>query len=346
MDPRSSAQDVHRCDLCETAIVQSYCDFCHVNLCKLCIGEHILDGYDKHKIVPFQQRKSTLIYPKCETHPFKHCKFKCKNCENNLVCSSCIASEQHGGHRFEELSEIYKTKKETIKNDAKELVNCISPSYEEIALDLETQLSNLDGGYEKITTEISKQGEEWHREINTIISRMKTEINEVKMKHRDVLQKQLDEIRKTESLIKQTLQTLRDIQESTEVFRTIEYRSGVRDFSKLPQMVQVSLPTFIPKQIDHERLYSSFGHLKPLSIDTKESTLSLNQHNTAVRELLDEPELVVSIQTGKYRFPCSVTCLEDGKIWAGNWTDNINCFSLNGSILQTIKTKSGQLSLI
>lgn len=83
MDPRSRAQDAQRCDLCET-IVQNYCDFCHVNLCKLCIGEHILDGYDKHKIVLFK-RKSTLIYPKCETHPYKNCKFKCKNCENILV---------------------------------------------------------------------------------------------------------------------------------------------------------------------------------------------------------------------------------------------------------------------
>lgn len=67
-----------------------------------------------------------------------------------------------------------------------ELVNCISPSYEEIAIDLENQLANLDGEYEKITTEIFKQGEEWHKEINTIINRMKTEIDEIKMKHRDV----------------------------------------------------------------------------------------------------------------------------------------------------------------
>nr|XP_034306436.1 uncharacterized protein LOC109617698 [Crassostrea gigas] len=340
METRSSAQDVHRCDLCETAIVHSYCDFCHVNLCKPCIGEHITDGYGKHKIVPFQQRKSTLIYPKCETHPFKHCKFKCKNCENILVCSSCMASEQHGGHRFEELSEIYKTKKETIENDAKELENCIFPSYEEFALDMDNQLANLDGGYEKITTEISKQGEQWHREIDVIINRMKTEINEIKKKHRDVLQKHLDEIRQTQSLIKQTLQALRDVQESTEVFRTIEYKSEVRDFSKLPNMVQISLPKFIPKPIDHEKLYSFFGELTPFSTDTKENTLSLNLQNTSVTELLDEPELVVTVKTGQHLR--SVSCLEDDMIWASDWTDNIHCYTVTGTILQTIKTKSGK----
>uniref|UniRef100_K1QX55 Uncharacterized protein n=1 Tax=Magallana gigas TaxID=29159 RepID=K1QX55_MAGGI len=64
MDPRSSAKDVPRCDLCETDIVQNYCDFCHANLCTPCVGKHISDGYDKHKIVPFQKRGSTLIYPK------------------------------------------------------------------------------------------------------------------------------------------------------------------------------------------------------------------------------------------------------------------------------------------
>ena len=61
-------QDVARCDLCKTTIAQSYCDFCHVNLCKPCIGEHFSDEYDKHKIVPIHKRKSTLMYLKCGTH--------------------------------------------------------------------------------------------------------------------------------------------------------------------------------------------------------------------------------------------------------------------------------------
>lgn len=41
--------------------------------------------------------------------------------------------------------------------------NLISSSYEKHAFELENQLANVDREYEKVTTEISKRGEEWHR---------------------------------------------------------------------------------------------------------------------------------------------------------------------------------------
>nr|XP_019925028.2 uncharacterized protein LOC109619437 [Crassostrea gigas]XP_034305292.1 uncharacterized protein LOC109619437 [Crassostrea gigas] len=340
MDPHSSAQDVHRCDLCETAIVHSYCDFCHVNLCKPCVVDHISDGYHKHVIVPFQERRSTLIYPKCGTHTHKNCEFQCKDCNNIFVCSSCMASEQHGRHRFVEVAEVFKTKKDEIIKDTNELENHISPRYEEIARDLENQLANLDGGYEKLTTTMSKQGEQWHREIDIVINKMKTEISEIKVKHRDILQKHLDEIKQIQSLIKQTLQAIRKIEKSTEVSTTIEYSSKIREFSKLPPKVQVSLTTFIPKPIDREKLCSLFGQITPLSTATEENVLSLNQPNTSVRELLDEPELVATIQTGHENLR-SVVCLNDGSIWTSGITNDIKCFNSKGSLLQTIQKKSG-----
>nr|XP_034305065.1 uncharacterized protein LOC117682153 [Crassostrea gigas] len=343
MDPHSCAQDVPRCDLCENTLVHSYCDFCHVNLCKPCIGDHISDGYDKHKIVPFQERRSTLIYPKCEMHPHRICEFQCKDCNNIFVCSSCITSEHHKGHTFVEVTEIYKTMKDNIKKDTKELENHISPTYEKIALDLETQLAKLDGGYEKLNTTISKQGDQWHREIDIIINKMKTEINEIKVKHRDILKKHLNEIKQIQSLIKQTIQAIRKIEKSTEVSSSIEYRSQVREFSKLPPKVKVTLPTFIPKPIDPEKLYSLFGQITPLSTATEEKALSLNQPTTSSRELLDEPKLVATIQTGYQRI-CTVACLNDGSIWTNELTtsNHIKCFNIKGSLLQKIQTKSGK----
>uniref|UniRef100_K1PVF0 B box-type domain-containing protein n=1 Tax=Magallana gigas TaxID=29159 RepID=K1PVF0_MAGGI len=263
MDPRTSAQDVHRCDHCETAIVHSYCDFCHVNLCKPCVVDHISDGYDKHKIVPFQERRSTLIYPNCGKHPQKNCELQCREC-GTFVCSSCMASDQHKGHSFVEVTDVYKTKKDIIEKDTKEYENSISPNYEKIVLDLENQLANLDGGYEKLTTTMSKQGEQWHREIDIVINKMKTEISEIKEKHRDILQKHLDEIKQIQSLIKQTLLAIKEIKTSTELAPTIKYSSKIREFSKLPPKVKVTLPTFIPKPIDREKLYSLFGQITPI----------------------------------------------------------------------------------
>nr|XP_034317455.1 uncharacterized protein LOC105322040 [Crassostrea gigas] len=338
MDPYSSAQDVPRCDLCETAIVHSYCDFCHFNLCKPCVVDHISGEYEKHKIVPFQDRRSTLIYPKCKTHLHKNCRFQCHDCNNIFVCSSCIASEQHGRHKFVEITEVYKTKKEVIKKDAEELENHISPTYEEIALHLENQLADLDGEYEKLTTTITKQGEQWHREIDIVINKMKTEISDIKVKHRVILEKHLDEIKQIQALMKQTLLAIKEIEKYIEVSSIIEYSSKISEFSKIPPKVQVSLPTFIPKPIAREKLYSLFGQITPLSTATEENGLSLNQPTISVKELLDEPELVATIQTG-YEDLRSVTCLNNGRIWTNGKTNYIKCFMVD-SLLQTIKTQS------
>ncbi|XP_065937809.1 uncharacterized protein [Magallana gigas] len=340
MNPRSSAQDVHRCDLCETAIVHSYCDFCHVNLCKPCILDHILDEYDKHKIVPFQKRRSTLIHSKCETHSHRNCEFQCEDCNNMFVCSSCMASTQHKGHSFVEVTEVYKTKKDDIKKDTNELENHISPTYEEIAFDLENQLASLDGGYDKLTTTMSKQGEQWHREIDIIVNKMKTEISDIKVKHKELLQKHLNDIEQIQSLIKETLHALMKIEESTEVSSTIEYNSKIREFSKPPPKVKVTLPTFIPKPIDCDKLYTLFGQITPLSTVTEENVLSLNQPNTSVKELLDEPELVTKIQTGHKNLR-NVTFVNEDMIWTSGNSNEIECFNIKGSTLHTIHTKSG-----
>ncbi|XP_019924600.3 uncharacterized protein [Magallana gigas] len=340
MDPRTSAQDVHRCDLCETAIVQSYCDFCDVNLCRPCIGEHISDEYETHKIVRFQDRKSTLIYPKCITHTPKNCEHQCKNCDNIFVCSSCTASEQHRGHIFVEVLEVYKTKKEFIENDAEKLQNLISPKYEEIVLELDNQIANLDGGYEKLTTEISKQGEQWQREIDIVINKMKTEIGEIKEKHRDLLQKHLEEIKQIQSFINKTLLAMREIKESREVTPTIEYSSKISEFSKLSSQIKVTLPTFIPKPIDRDQLESFFGQITPLSSATEESVSSINQPNTSVRKLLDKPKLVATIHT-EHASLLNVICLNEDKIWTSGMTKDIKCFNIDGSLHQTNTTRSG-----
>nr|XP_022299819.1 uncharacterized protein LOC111108315 isoform X1 [Crassostrea virginica] len=341
MDPDYSAQDVARCGLCKTAIAQSYCDFCHVNLCKPCIGEHISPDYGKHIIVAIHQRKSTLIYPKCQTHQNEDCKYQCKEC-NISICSDCLASKHHNKeHKFVKLEEVYNTKKEQIQSDTEELENQILPAYEEIANELEMQIACLDEEYKKLTTEMSKQKEEIHRDVDNAMEQMEKEIGEIKLKHHSLLQKHLDEIKQIQSLMQQTLLVLNEIEESNEVSKTIHFSSKNEEFSKIPPKVIASMPKFIPKQIEREDLCSLIGKLIPLSTTLEERVFTAKKPNTSVGELLDEPEVLNTIKTG-YEYLRSVYCLNEEHIWMSGETADIKCFNIQGVLQNTIQTKSGE----
>lgn len=60
MDACNTAQDVHRCNLCGTVIVHSYCDFYHVNLYTPCIGKHISDF--NIKFVNYSAKIATSVF--------------------------------------------------------------------------------------------------------------------------------------------------------------------------------------------------------------------------------------------------------------------------------------------
>ncbi|XP_048733271.2 uncharacterized protein LOC125649647 [Ostrea edulis] len=344
MDP--CAQDVIRCDLCETAIVQMYCDFCHVNLCITCIGKHVSDDYDKHIVVPIQNRKSTLIYPRCTTHDRKRCELQCKEC-NLSVCSVCVF-DQHLGHTFSNLSKVHNARKADIGKDEEEIQNIISPKYDEIATDIKTQIANLKENYKKLTTAVTTYGEEWHKEIDNVINRMKNELEEMGIAHLDILNRHLDEIQQLQTLIEQTLLTIKRIEKSNDISVTMEYSSQNKEFSKFPPKVQVTLPTFSPNTVvnpnttDSEQVYKLLGSLIPLCYTTEENGYTLEKTETLAKELMEKPELVSTIDTG-YEKLSSVVCLSEEDIWTSAKVNAVmKCFNIQGSLIKTIETKSGE----
>lgn len=341
MDPRLSAQDVVRCDLCKDKVVESYCEYCHVKLCKPCIGEHISDEYDKHKIVPFQERRSALIFPTCRTHSKETCKLQCKSCKI-FICAKCSISKEHKDHNVVDLEDSYNSKKAKIEKDTGEMENVISPTYEEIRKTLENEITSLDGEYAKITTMISKQGEEWHKEIDGVINEMKNEINEIKVYHRDILKKHLEEIKQIESLIKENLSTLKNIQRETSVVSAyIEYKSRNNEFGKLPPKVYVALPTFCPKPVDRREAEKLIGSINPLSITTDEHGYTLKKQRRSSRELFHTPKVINTFNTG-YKNLRKVSFYSEQEIWTYGEVSEIKCFNINGNVINAIKTKSGE----
>ena len=128
MDPpdQYSAQDVLRCDLCDTPVPLMYCDFCYIYLCKPCAGEQLSDTSKEHKVVPFEKRETTT---KCSMHSTKICELHCEQCNVSI----CVSSKEHQTHEVIDISKSLTSKKEAINRDLLELETFIYPKYQELA---------------------------------------------------------------------------------------------------------------------------------------------------------------------------------------------------------------------
>ncbi|XP_061168985.1 uncharacterized protein LOC133178259 [Saccostrea echinata] len=346
MNPRTSAQDVMRCDLCETAVVQMHCDTCLVNLCKACLGEHFSADLSKpHKIVDFKDRKSTLIHPRCTSHGEETCEMYCTHCDVP-VCCICLASDQHLGHKLVRMQEIRDEKRDKLIKKQTELKEKIYPTYQDIASDVQSRMSQLEKEYGDLSTAITKHGEDWHREIDKLVKKLKAEIDEMKNTQLQTLQKQLGEISKKISEIKDEIESIDSVLESTHISSLFSVPSTLDEYRKLPRKITVSLPKFSPKKIQADKLFS----LKtiPLKSDEHGYNIKTSQKSPeagsfpAVKQLLKEPETVTTIDTGPYNDLLNVACLSDEEIWTSRDDSTMKLYRINqGSLLKSITTKSG-----
>ncbi|XP_062579565.1 tripartite motif-containing protein 55-like [Saccostrea cucullata] len=350
MDPRTSAQDVMRCDLCKTAVVQMHCDTCLVNLCTACVGNHMIsDQYINHKVVTFQTRKSTPIYPGCVIHDKERCKMYCKQC-NIPVCTKCIASDEHLGHKLSEILQILDEKKDSIIQEQIELNDTIHPTYQDIASDVQNRMSQLQKEYVDLSTAITKHGEDWHRDSDKLVKKLTADVEDIKNTQLQTLRKQMDEINKTMSDIKNEINSLEDAVASKDISKVYSVKSKIEKYRKLPPKIVPSLPKFFPGKIQLE-LCKLFGSLSLSSITSNKHDYNMTTSQKSseagssppVKQLLDEPETVTTIDTGDRELH-NVACLSDEEIWTSGCDSTMKLYSINqGSLLKSINTRSGNM---
>eukprot|EP00105_Crassostrea_gigas_P025281 XP_011445816.1 PREDICTED: tripartite motif-containing protein 45-like [Crassostrea gigas] len=344
MDPRRSAQDLLRCQLCDTPVPPLYCGICHIHLCKACVGDHLLDESTEHRVVPFDKRGLTT---KCQKHSTKVCELYCEECDTS-ICATCVSSE-HKGHQFTEILKYFKNKKEAIQKDLEELKISINPKYQEIVSDISVQKADLSNNSQKLTSAINKHGEDMHREVDIIIKSLKSNIDQIDSKQLAVLNKQEDEIKRTISEIVQCTTDLEKLLNSSDINLVTAYKSRNTEFRKLPPKLKVSLPSFTPQKINKEQLYEQFGSLSSFSmnIEAHDNTMDAPGADTSAsyKPLIDEPQIVKAIHTdyGKQIQLRRVSCLGDEHVWTSGSDSIMRLYNLQGELMKSVKTKSGTL---
>nr|XP_034332930.1 uncharacterized protein LOC117691287 isoform X1 [Crassostrea gigas] len=343
MDPRNWAQDVLRCQLCETPVPPLYCDICHIHLCKTCVGEHLLDESKEHKVVPFKKRG---LNPKCSKHSTQLCDLHCEQC-NIPICVECVSSSEHLGHKQVGILKMLDTKREALKKDLQELENSIYSKYQEIASYIPVQKADLNKNAKKLTTALDKHGEDLHREIDIAIQKLKSDVDEMEFKHLVVLDKQENEIKCSISEIEQSIDDLKKLLNSNDVSLITAYKSKNAEFRRLPPKLTVSLPRFTPQNINKEQIYQQIGSLSAISIKTEEHGYTMDspgaESSPPDRPLIDVPLIITDINTeyGKSNELCGVSCLNDDEVWTCGQDNMMRLYNLHGKLVKSIQTKSG-----
>lgn len=309
MDPQYSAQEVLRCHLCEISIPLYNCESCDINLCRTCAGEHLLDETKEHRVLPIKQR-STPNYPRCSKHATKICELHCDQCDIP-ICVHCVSSGEHLGHRAVDILKNFERVKEKLRNDLQELDELIYPKYQEIASSISLQKAALGENTQKLSAEISKRGEEWHREIENIIMKLKSDVDQMENEQLTLLNKEEDKIKRNIFEHAQSILDLRKLLNSNDVCLISKYKSENGQFKQFPLKLKVSLPNLCFQRINTKELLQQFGFLSTPSVTTDNYVYtfgSSREKSSSDRPMMDVPQILTAIDTG-YPSLSSVTCL-------------------------------------
>lgn len=345
MDPNCSAQDAVRCTLCTSSVATMFCEVCDINLCKDCIEIHLSDSSKVHKVVSLKQCLATLNYPKCGKHEDMRCELHCEQCKTS-ICAQCISSKEHKNHDIVDILKYFESKKEVLHNDLQELEESIFPNYQEIASKIPVHRADLSKNSQTLTTDFDKQGEEWHKEIENAIMKLKSDIEEMVNRHQAVLNKHEDEITVTITEIRQSIADLKKLQESKDICHVTEYESRNAEFQRLLPNINISLPNFTPQKIDRDQFLKKFGSLDQpaVSFATKECSNTVQipgaeSSTLSDKPLLDIPKVVTAFVT-EYEELKSVAYLNDDEVWTCGDDNIIALYNIQGEQLNSVKTQS------
>nr|XP_022336750.1 tripartite motif-containing protein 3-like [Crassostrea virginica] len=360
----SVAQDVSRCDVCEEEAARMHCDPCVVSLCKVCVGEHFSSDLSRaHKIVDFKDRNSTPLLHKCSLHDNEPCELFCQQC-GLPVCASCLSSDGHLGHSLSKYLHVLNERKEKVLKEKATLEEAIYPTYQFISDDAENAKAQLDKKYEDLLTLIETQEEDWHSKVKKVADKLKTKAKKMRRTQTERLQQHSDAMKAKLANIQTDISSCQNVLDTNDVSKLADFEClYVEKYTKLPEKIKQSLPTFNPGEIDRENLGKLFGKLSLVSLSSVASGYSFRTLDEPLQEPREEtdrlaspteplqrpreendrlaaPTTVTSIRIG-HRHLYDVACQSEKEILTSGNGVMIRLYNINRkSQLSSIRTKS------
>ncbi|XP_062610706.1 uncharacterized protein LOC134272500 [Saccostrea cucullata] len=133
--------------------------------------------------------------------------------------------------------------------------------------------------------------------------------------------------------------------DTNDLSKLFSVTSNVDIYRNLPHKIMPSLPKFKPGKIQGENLIKLYGSLASGYLTSNEHGYSMKTiqkspeagSSPPVKQLLNEPETVTTIDTGYRGYLYNVACLSSEEIWTSGSDSTMKLFSINqGSLLKSI----------
>lgn len=108
------------------------------------------------------------------------CDRYCEQC-HIPVCEQCTSSTEHRDNKSVDVLSKLENQKQILLNDLQDLEKTICPKYQEIALYNSVQKADMNENSQNLTSAINHHGEDLHREIDTAVKKLKSELIEKKL---------------------------------------------------------------------------------------------------------------------------------------------------------------------
>nr|XP_022305308.1 uncharacterized protein LOC111112203 [Crassostrea virginica] len=316
-------QDIIRCQLCPNP-VEHHCNLCHIDLCVNCVSKHLTDRSKRHEVVDFIHKKEELILPECISHDKKLCEVYCNDC-HEPTCVLCVTTT-HNRHDITDIKSIIENLKKRIAADVEEMENTILPKYKK-----DFGIGNSSKEFDKIINAIQDQEDNICKVVREIGSQLKDKVakqkREFEQKKNEVQSSVAKERKELDSVMKMN----KNILKSNDTKRILTYRSNNEQFRGGSKQMQISYPTFLSGNVNHNQLKAMFGSIQRPSNLGPDGKLGM-------QKLISNPVVVSTIQTpyGKGTELWKILCDDAGKIWITGNDQKMYQLDKNETILKSL----------
>ncbi|XP_078329836.1 uncharacterized protein LOC111114735 isoform X1 [Crassostrea virginica] len=334
---------------------QFYCNDCHLPMCEQCKDEHRKSPNNKnHDIVFYRQRKHRLPIEKCKLHPTKNVDIFCKECKTPL-CLKCFLTEEHKGHEFDDLEEIYAKKYALWQGEFSKIQKCFLPTSEDLKTDIKEDVKEIKKIMESIRTSMKAEAES--------LKNLVDEVTSEKLEHTHKMEKSLLQMLKSqETTYNDYMKYLGKMSDKFQEYLSTTNQkllsSKMLKLNTIPETSKPVPPVFTPGQFNRDDVAKLLGRvnvpnkepekrkiqpMEAVSTPMKftEKQIEQNKEKSDMKPTLSLSSSVTKVR--EYSVPgvdsaFHVSVGKSGRLWVSENNGNLVQKDLQGKLLQKIKT--------